>query len=168
MKYTPVTLPKFPYNGFMTEIAVAIDTSGSTYEKFDPIIRNTIKDLVKSLAESGRFVVTVWAFDCYVHHQSIRTITERDVDKVDDILDVTLSYGGGGSSFIQSFHLVKSIYHRPPTAIIFITDGHFTSVEYPDEMDMENHVVLLNNSQYPFNHKVFPFKHFVHTLTYSE
>lgn len=170
MKYTSVTIPKFPSNTGVTEIALAIDTSGSTYNILEPLIRTTVKDLVTSLAESGRFKVTLWAFDNYVHHQSIQTITEQDVDKVDDILDVTLSYGGGGSSYIESFYLVKSIYFHAqlPTAIVFITDGYFGSYEVPPDMAMEKHVVLLNDSQHPCNFEVFPFEHSVHTLTYTK
>ena len=171
MKYNPITIPTFqkksPHS--VTEIALAIDTSGSTHNKLSPIIRDTVKQLVASLAASGSFKVTLWAFDNFVHHQSIQTITAKDVNKIDEILDVTLSYGGGGSSYSESFHLVNALYFTPPNALVFITDGMLSGKGViRHDMNMEKHVIQLNDVDHPYNREIFPFEHFVHVLNYSE
>lgn len=171
MKYTPIKVPTFskrsPHS--TTKIALAIDTSGSTKYDFRTIIFDTVKQLVASLAENGNFEIKLWAFDSFVHYQSIQIITQDNINEIDEILDITLSYGGGGSSYIESFHLINAIYGIPPHALIFITDGIFSSYEtIPNDITIEKHVIHLNNIDHPFKHEIFPFEHFVHVLNYSD
>lgn len=168
IKYTPVTIPNFQNKHGFVDIALAIDTSGSTDRIMNDIIRETVKQLVESLAASGSFKLTLWSFDNIVHYKSIQTITERDISKVDDVLDITLSYGGGGSSYSESFHLINAIYYNTPTAVVFITDGMLSGKGViRHDVNMEKHVILLKEENKVALYDPFPFEHLVHVLNYT-
>lgn len=164
MKYEPIVIPDFPNSYGTTRLAVAIDTSGSTARFFTDVIRKTMKQLLDSLIAAGSFNLTVWSFDNVVQYQSITQFSNRDYADFDSKIDEILLQGGGGSSYDESFYLVKALCLNP-TAMVFITDSMMIEPKEPAAMianELENYVILLHDVKddkmipIPFKSHVIP------------
>lgn len=167
MKYDPIRIPEFPNSYGLTTLAVAIDTSGSTSLVFKEMILNTMKQLLDSLLASGSFQLTVWAFDNVAQYKSITKFSNRDYVDFENKIDDILSQGGGGSSYDESFYLLKAL-GLTPNALVFITDGLMLGPKEPAALIAEslvNYVVLLHDATLPQMMKV-PFKSHVIPLIY--
>lgn len=164
MKYEPIVIPAFPKSYDVVKMAVAIDTSGSTARMFTDVIRETMKQLLDSLIASGPFRLTVWSFDNVVQYKTITEFTERNYADFEDKIDKILDQGGGGSSYDESFYLVKALCLHP-TAMVFVTDAMMGGLNSPADVianSFENYVILLHDSSQekmlpiPFKSHVIP------------
>ncbi len=168
MKYIPITVPNFSQKGCQTELVIAIDKSGSISKGFSDIIKETIKQIIESVSQKGPFRITLWAFDTSVNYKSIRQIDSRNIDTIDEKLDNVLSFLGGGSSYDESFYMVKALALKPD-AVILITDG-FMDEPKNETLNIinsfENHVIKLQEEN-GYNAPI-PFKACVHPLVYTD
>lgn len=167
--YDPIVVPEFPKSNNETRLAVAIDTSGSTAHMFNDMIRHTMVQVLDSLIASGPFKLIVWSFDHVIQRHSITEFSDRDYIDFEAKIDKIIKYGGGGSSYDESFYLVKALRFNP-TAMVFITDSAMMSPEEPAAMlaaTLKNYVILLHNAVHPRMYKV-PFKSEVIPLVYLE
>lgn len=167
MKYEPIVIPDFPKTNGVVNMAVAIDTSGSTARVFTDVIRETMKQLLDSLIASGSFKLTVWSFDNVVQYKSITEFTHRDCGDFENKINEILFQGGGGSSYDESFYLVKALCLNP-SAMVFITDGMMMEPKSPADIiatSLENYVILLHDAT---REKMFPvpFKSHIIPLIY--
>jgi hypothetical protein len=167
----PIKLPKFPqlkiHAGFASA-AIAIDMSGSQTEKDRVAIKATVKSLISELQDKGiLFEFTLWAFDNFVHFDSIKKlsnlkehiVTEQEVDEV---IDWIFTFGRGGSSYDESFYFIKAV-NLDVSSIIFITDGCVSiQKECPTLDEIEKHIFLLASDQ---DHKKYIHVTFDYTLT---
>lgn len=167
MNYVPITMPIFGHETGKVDIAVAIDMSGSMSNNLKNVIRETMNQLVSALAEKGYFKIMFWAFDNAVCYESIQVINNHNLIELDKKLDILLSCGGGGSSIIESFHLVYALGLNP-TDLIFITDGFvMCDGKLFHKEHVKNHVILLKEETFKDTIKL-PFEHELHVLNYSE
>lgn len=167
--YDPIVVPVFPKRNDVTRLAVAIDTSGSTAHMFNDMIRHTMVQLLDSLVASGRFKLIVWSFDHGIQRHSITEFSDRDYSDFEAKIDNIIKYGGGGSSYDESFYLVKAL-RFDPTAMVFITDSAMMAPEEPAAMlanTLKNYVILLHNAVHPKMYTI-PFKSEVIPLLYLE
>lgn len=147
MKNLPIAIPKFPNTNGMTTLAVAIDLSGSTSNQMLDIIREAMNKILASLIENGSFKMTVWAFDNVVQYKSITEFTHYNCNDFESKIDHVLTYGRGGSSYDESFYLVKALALNPD-ALVFITDNYMSSPQEPAASiaeSLETYVIYLHN-----------------------
>lgn len=149
---TTLSIPKFPqlivrYN--CVQAAVAIDMSGSLTSKGMFAIKESIKVLVNDLqSQQIKFEFTLWAFDNFVHFDSIQKLSNFDnhiIDEkeIEDKIDCIFKFGRGGSSLDESFYFIKAI-NLDVTTLIFITDGVVENKpECPTLDEIEKHIFLL-------------------------
>lgn len=167
--YDPIVVPVFPKSNDVTRLAVAIDTSGSTAHMFNDMIRHTMRQLLDSLVASGRFELIVWSFDHVIQRHSITEFSDHDYSDFEAKIDNIIKYGGGGSSYDESFYLIKALRFNP-SAMVFITDSAMMSPEEPAAMlanTLKNYVILLHNAVHPKMYTI-PFKSEVIPLVYLE
>lgn len=166
---TTLSMPKFPqlivrYN--CVQAAIAIDMSGSLTLKGMVAIKESIKVLVNELqSQQIKFEFTLWAFDNFVHFDSIQKLSNFDnhiveEKEIEDKIDCIFKFGRGGSSLDESFYFIKAI-NLDVTTLIFITDGVVENKpECPTLDEIEKHIFLLADTkdQHEFINVKFDYK----------
>ncbi len=145
--------PDLPIRYGYIQSAIAIDMSGSQTEKDRIAVKATVKSLINELQDKGiLFEFTLWAFDNFVHFDSIKklsnlkehVVTEQEVDEV---IDWIFTFGRGGSSYDESFYFIKAV-NLDVASIIFITDGCVSiQKECPTLDEIEKHIFLLSSEK---------------------
>jgi len=160
MNYKPVKfdIPKNSYN----KVAVAVDMSASITKNQRTVIRKTLQQLIELLAKSGKFSLTIWTFDCFVDHRSIKTFESYDKQTFDADVQHTLSYGRGGSNLDVNFSLIEAL-GLSPDVLFVITDGCVSVSKNINYGHYKKHVILFDNSYIP-NKDHFCFEYDLHCL----
>lgn len=151
----PIKLPKFPqlkiHAGFASA-AIAIDVSGSLTSQGKLAIKETVKAFINDLqSQNILFDFTLWAFDNFVHFDSIKKLSSLnnhivDDNEIDEKIEWMFNFGRGGSSLDESFYFIKAI-NLNVESLIFITDG-IVSVEpdCPTIDEVEKHIFLIDST----------------------
>lgn len=151
-----LTLPQFPQLPIRyrcVQSAIAIDMSGSQTTKGMLAVKESVKALVNDLqSQNINFEFTLWAFDNFVHLESIQKLSNFDEHVVDDKeieekIDWIFKFGRGGSSYDESFYFIKAV-NLDVASLVFITDGCVSMTpECPTIDDIEKHIFLLADTK---------------------
>lgn len=124
MKHLPFKIPQFPKTDSLRRLAIAVDTSGSMQTSvIVELVSLAVQRIINSLIESGRFKLTVWAFDNSVMPMSVQTFSDYNHENINERIKTLFKNGCGGSSFDESYHFIKALNLEIDT-LIFITDGY--------------------------------------------
>lgn len=169
MTYEPIDMTHFDIQKGFNTVAIAIDTSGSTFfGSMQDMIVNTVKQIVNTLVEAGRFNLVIWTFDNKVQHKSIIEFNDTNYVGFEDSLRESMKYGCGGSSYDESFHMIKALGLKLD-AFVIITDGMVMrpAPELKDFIEsIKNHVILLSDQHNKTTERV-PFHAVIHPLFFS-